>query len=125
MAQIHPKTTPIYQTSVFTFEDLNDLELYFEQPDQKYMYSRYGNPNSDELAEEVNKLEEGEGAVATSSGMSAILTAVLTYCQSGDHLLCAEEIYGGSAALLSQELTRMGIAVSYVPSQELYTWMGM
>ncbi|SIQ48680.1 trans-sulfuration enzyme family protein [Pontibacter lucknowensis] len=124
MAQIHPKTTPIYQTSVFTFEDLNDLELYFEQPDQKYMYSRYGNPNSDELAEEVNKLEEGEGAVATSSGMSAILTAVLTYCQSGDHLLCAEEIYGGSAALLSQELTRMGIAVSYVPSQELYTLDG-
>ncbi|GGG28643.1 trans-sulfuration enzyme family protein [Pontibacter amylolyticus] len=121
MAQIHPKTTPIYQTSVFTFEDLNDLELYFEQPDQKYMYTRYGNPNSDELAEEVNKLEGGAGAVATSSGMSAILTAVLTYCQSGDHVLCAEEIYGGSAALLSQELTRMGIAVSYVPSDTLYT----
>lgn len=121
MAQIHPKTTPIYQTSVFTFDDLNDLELYFEQPDQKYMYSRYGNPNADELAEEVNKLEGGVGAVTTSSGMSAILTAVLTYCKSGDHVLCAEEIYGGSAALLSQELTRMGIAVSYVPSAQLYT----
>ncbi|MDX5482286.1 MAG: PLP-dependent aspartate aminotransferase family protein [Hymenobacteraceae bacterium] len=121
MPQIHPKTTPIYQTSVFTFEDLNDLELYFEQPGQQYMYTRYGNPNSDELAEEVGKLEGGAGAVVTSSGMSAILTAVLTYCQSGDHLLCAEEIYGGSAALLSQELTRMGIAVTYVPSVSLYT----
>jgi cystathionine beta-lyase/cystathionine gamma-synthase len=121
MPKLTPKTTPIYQTSVFTFEDLNDLELYFEQPGQQYMYTRYGNPNSDELAEEVNKLEGGAGAVATSSGMSAILTAVLTYCQSGDHLLCAEEIYGGSAALLSQELTRMGIAVTYVPSDSLYT----
>ncbi|PKV66400.1 trans-sulfuration enzyme family protein [Pontibacter ramchanderi] len=121
MAQIHPKTTPIYQTSVFTFEDLNDLELYFDQPDHKYMYTRYGNPNSDELADEVNSLEGGAGAVATSSGMSAILTAVLTYCQSGDHLLCAEEIYGGSAALLSQELTRMGVAVSYVPGEKLYS----
>jgi cystathionine beta-lyase/cystathionine gamma-synthase len=121
MPKLTPKTTPIYQTSVFTFEDLNDLELYFEQPGQQYMYTRYGNPNSDELAEEVNKLEGGAGAVATSSGMSAILTAVLTYCQSGDHLLCAEEIYGGSAALLSQELTRMGIAVTYVPSDSLYS----
>jgi cystathionine beta-lyase/cystathionine gamma-synthase len=121
MPKITPKTTPIYQTSVFTFEDLNDLELYFEQPGQQYMYTRYGNPNSDELADEVNKLEGGAGAVVTSSGMSAILTAVLTYCQSGDHVLCAEEIYGGSAALLSQELTRMGIEVTYVPSDELYT----
>jgi cystathionine beta-lyase/cystathionine gamma-synthase len=121
MATISPKTTPIYQTSVFTFEDLNDLELYFEQPKQQYMYTRYGNPNSDELAEEVNKLEGGAGAVVTSSGMSAILAAVLTYCQSGDHVLCAEEIYGGSAALLSQELARMGITVTYVPNDELYT----
>lgn len=124
MPQIHPKTTPIYQTSVFTFEDLNDLELYFEQPDQKYMYTRYSNPNSAELAEEVNQLEGGAGAVATSSGMSAILAAMLTYCQAGDHVLCTEEIYGGSSALLSQELTRMGIAVTYVKNESLYTLDG-
>ncbi len=121
MPNINPKITPIYQTSVFTFEDLNELELYFEQPGGQYMYSRYGNPNSDELANEVNKLESGAGAVVTSSGMSAILTAILTYCQSGDHVLCAEEIYGGSSVLLSQELTRMGIAVTYVPGNDTYT----
>jgi cystathionine beta-lyase/cystathionine gamma-synthase len=117
---ISPKVTPIYQTSVFTFEDLNALEAYFEQPGQSYLYSRNGNPNTDELAEEVNQLENGQGAVATSSGMSAILTAVLVYCQSGDHVLCAEEIYGGSAALLTQELTRMGVQVSFVPMEEIY-----
>ncbi|WP_242927630.1 trans-sulfuration enzyme family protein [Pontibacter vulgaris] len=121
MPHIKPKVTPIYQTSVFTFEDLNELELYFEQPGQQYMYSRYGNPNSDELAEEVNEQEGGAGAVVTSSGMSAILTAILTYCQAGDHVLCAEEIYGGSSVLLSQELTRMGIAVTYVPGDKIYT----
>ncbi|WP_114781386.1 trans-sulfuration enzyme family protein [Botryobacter ruber] len=120
MTQFHPKITPIYQTSVFTFEDLNELEAYFEQPGNQYMYSRFGNPNTDELAAEVNKLEGGAGAVVTSSGMSAILVAVLTYCQAGDHVLCAEEIYGGSASLLSQELTRIGIAVTFVPGDELY-----
>lgn len=121
MPNIHPKTTPIYQTSVFAFEDLNALELYFEQPGQSYMYTRYGNPNTDELAQEVNKLEQGAGAVVTSSGMSAILAAVLAVCKAGDHVLCAEEIYGGSSTLLSQELTRIGIDVSFVPAADMYT----
>lgn len=117
---ISPKVTPIYQTSVFTFEDLNALETYFAEPGKHYMYSRNGNPNPDELAEEINQLEKGNGAVVTSSGMSAILAAVLVYCQAGDHLLCAEEIYGGSAALLSQELTRLGVQVTFVPMPNLY-----
>ncbi|QCR23274.1 PLP-dependent aspartate aminotransferase family protein [Pontibacter sp. SGAir0037] len=120
MSIIKPKTTPIYQTSVFTFEDLNELELYFEEPGQHYMYTRHGNPNSDELAEEINKLEGGAGAIVTSSGMSAILAGILAYCQAGDHLLCAEEIYGGSSALILQELSRLGISVSFVPNEELY-----
>ncbi|GAB3535288.1 methionine gamma-lyase [Pontibacter brevis] len=116
----HPKTTPIYQTSVFTFEDLNALEQYFEQPGQSYMYTRYSNPNSDELADQVNKLEGGEGAIVTSSGMSAILAAVLAMCKAGDHVLCAEEIYGGSSALLTKELTRIGIEVTLVPTDDMY-----
>jgi len=117
---VKPKVTPIYQTSVFTFDDLTELEAYFEQPSQRYMYARYSNPNANELAEEVNKLEGGDGAVITSSGMSAIFTAILLFCQAGDNILCAEEIYGGSAVLLNQELNRMGISVSYVPVEDLY-----
>ncbi|WP_210463480.1 trans-sulfuration enzyme family protein [Rufibacter roseolus] len=121
---ISPKITPIYQTSVFTFEDLNALEAYFQEPGQHYMYTRYGNPNSEELAQEVNKLEHGQGAVATSSGMSAILTAVLVYAKAGDHVLCAEEIYGGSSSLLSNELNRLGVEVSYVPTADTYSLEG-
>jgi cystathionine beta-lyase/cystathionine gamma-synthase len=120
MPHIKPKSTPIFQTSVFTFDDLNELELYFEQPGQRYMYSRYANPNTDELANEVNELEKGAGAVITSSGMSAILAAVLAVCKAGDQVLCAEEIYGGSAVLLRDELTRIGIEVKFVPMLECY-----
>ncbi|WBA41887.1 trans-sulfuration enzyme family protein [Hymenobacter canadensis] len=118
---IHPKITPIYQTSVFKFEDLNELELYFGEPGSRYLYSRNGNPNSDELAEAVTHLEGGAGAVATGSGMAAIFAALMTYCTAGDHVLCAADIYGGSAALLNQELDRLGIAVSYVPFDDLTT----
>jgi cystathionine beta-lyase/cystathionine gamma-synthase len=117
---IKPKVTPIYQTSVFTFDDLDELEAYFEQPSESFMYSRYSNPNNHELAEEVCKLEGGDGAVVTSSGMSAIFTAITIYCQAGDHVLCAEEIYGGSSVLLTEELSRLGIAVSFVPSEQIY-----
>jgi len=117
---INPKITPIYQTSVFKFADLNELEQYFAEPGSRYLYSRNGNPNSDELAEAVNQLEGGAGAVATGSGMAAIFAAMAVYCQAGDHVLCAADIYGGSAALLNAELSRMGIAVTYVPFEQLY-----
>ncbi|MCR5887132.1 aminotransferase class I/II-fold pyridoxal phosphate-dependent enzyme [Hymenobacter sp. J193] len=117
---IHPKITPVYQTSVFKFEDLTELELYFGEPGSRYLYSRNGNPNSDELAEKVNALEGGAGAIATGSGMAAILASLLACCQAGDHVLCAADIYGGSSSLLNQELSRLGISVSYVPFEQLY-----
>lgn len=117
---IKPKTTPIYQTAVFTFGDLDELEAYFEQPTRSYMYTRFGNPNSEELAEEVNALEGGDGAIVTSSGMSAILTGILAFCQAGDHVLCAEEIYGGSLTLLAKELSRLGLTVTFVPTEHTY-----
>ena len=116
---ITPKITPIYQSSVFKFEDLNELELYFGEPGSRYMYSRNGNPNSDELADAVNLLENGAGAIATGSGMAAIFAAIMTYCTAGDHVLCAADIYGGSSALLNLELSRLGIAVTYVPFEDL------
>ena len=117
---IHPKITPIYQTSVFKFEDLDAVQQYFDEPGSRYLYSRNGNPNTDELADAINQWEGGAGAVATGSGMAAIFAALLTYCQAGDHVLCAADIYGGSAALLNQELSRLGITASYVPFEELY-----
>ncbi|MBF9222261.1 trans-sulfuration enzyme family protein [Hymenobacter ruricola] len=120
MTQITPKITPIYQTSVFKFEDLDAVQQYFDEPGSRYLYSRNGNPNSDELAEAVNRWESGAGAVATGSGMAAIFAALLTYCQAGDHVLCAADIYGGSAALLNLELARLGITASYVPFEALY-----
>lgn len=117
---IKPKITPIYQTSVFKFDDLDAVQQYFDEPGSRYLYSRNGNPNSDELAEAVNRWEGGAGALATGSGMAAIFAALMTYCQAGDHVLCAADIYGGSAALLNLELSRLGISVSYVPFEELY-----
>lgn len=123
LTPIHPKVTPIYQTSVFKFSSLAELEAYYTAPDHggMYGYSRSEHPNSDELVAEVAKLEGATGGVATGAGLAGLLAAVLAVCQAGDHVLCPAELYGGSVVLLSNELTRLGIETSYVPLADLYS----
>jgi cystathionine beta-lyase/cystathionine gamma-synthase len=122
LTPIHPKVTPIYQTSVFKFSSLAELETYYTAPDHggMYGYSRSEHPNSDELVAEVAKLEGASGGVATGAGLAGLLAAVLAVCQAGDHVLCPAELYGGSVVLLSNELSRLGIETSYVPLADLY-----
>ncbi len=123
LTPIHPKVTPIYQTSVFKFASLAELETYYTAPDHggMYGYSRSEHPNSDELVAEVARLEGAEGGgVATGAGLAGLLAAVLAVCEAGDHVLCPAELYGGSVVLLSKELSRLGIETSYVPLADLY-----
>ncbi|RYY21208.1 MAG: aminotransferase class I/II-fold pyridoxal phosphate-dependent enzyme [Cytophagaceae bacterium] len=123
LTPIHPKVTPIYQTSVFKFSSLAELETYYTAPDHggMYGYSRSEHPNSDELVAEVARLEGATGGgVATGAGLAGLLAAVLATCQAGDHVLCPAELYGGSVVLLSRELSRLGIETTYVPLADLY-----
>ncbi|CAM3908427.1 trans-sulfuration enzyme family protein [Lederbergia lenta] len=107
------KASPIYQTSSFSFNDLDDLEGYFKG-DTPYLYSRYGNPNTDELGAAVAALEGTEAGVATSSGMSAIMSGILAIVKQGDHIIACEDLYGGTYHLLDDELKNFGIEVTFV-----------
>jgi cystathionine beta-lyase/cystathionine gamma-synthase len=122
LTPIHPKVTPIYQTSVFKFSSLGELEEYYTTPGRggMYGYSRSEHPNSDELVAEVARLEGAAGGVATGAGLAGLLAAVLAVCQAGDHVLCPAELYGGSVVLLSLELSRLGIETTYVPLADFY-----
>lgn len=110
---INSKVTPIYQTTAFKFKDLDDLESFY-QGDKEYLYSRVGNPNTDELGAAVAQLEEASAGVATSSGLSAILVGILAVAKAGDHILAATDIYGGTYQLLAHELADFGIDVHFV-----------
>ncbi len=110
---VNSKTTPIYQTSAFTFNNLRELESYYSG-EASYLYSRNGNPNPDELGNTVAALENAPAGVASSSGMSAILAGILAIAGHGDHIVAAEDLYGGTFHLLSGELSRLGIEVSFV-----------
>ncbi|WP_147533555.1 trans-sulfuration enzyme family protein [Bacillus marasmi] len=115
---IKSKVTPIYQTTAFTFSDLDELEGYY-QGQGNYLYSRVGNPNTDELAEAVAGLEAAPAGVTTSSGLSAIMAGVLAIVKNGDHIVAAEDLYGGSFQLLKEELNQFGIEVTFVAFNEL------
>lgn len=110
---IKSKVTPIYQTSAFTFEDLDELEGYYHG-EGNYLYSRTGNPNPDELGMAVAAIEGAPSGIATSSGLSAILAGVLAVVKSGDHIVAADDLYGGSFHLLKAELHDLGVETTFV-----------
>ncbi|WP_138419817.1 trans-sulfuration enzyme family protein [Aquibacillus sediminis] len=111
--KINSKVTPIYQTTAFQFSDLEDIENFY-QGKNDYLYSRVGNPNTDELGRAVAQLENAPAGIATSSGLSAILVGVLAVAKQGDHVIATTDIYGGTYQLLASELLDFGIEVTFI-----------
>lgn len=107
------KVTPIHQTSAFTFKNVEDMESFYEG-ERDYLYTRVGNPNTDELGQAVAQLENAPAGIATSSGLSAIMVGILSVAKSGDHIIASKDLYGGTYELLANELTAFGMEVSFV-----------
>lgn len=111
------KTTPIFQTSVFAFGGLEEVEEFY-LGERNYMYTRLGNPNQTELAHAIAQLEEAESGISCASGMAAIMAGFLTVLKPGDHVLASHEIYGGTYAFLQQELSRFHIQLDLIDLNE-------
>jgi methionine-gamma-lyase len=79
-----------------------------------FLYSRHFNPTVDILARYLSAMEGSEYAVCTASGMSAISCSLLQLCQSGDHIVSSDTIYGGTHALLDELLPQYGISTTFV-----------
>ncbi|MCH1624596.1 trans-sulfuration enzyme family protein [Ferdinandcohnia quinoae] len=117
--EIKSKVMPIYQTSAFAFNSLDDLEGFY-QGEGNYLYSRVGNPNTDELGQAVAAIEGAVSGIATSSGLSAILVGILAVVKSGEHIIAADDLYGGSFHLLKEELNDLGIQTTFLSFSDLY-----
>ena len=94
---------PIYQSSTYHRERIED--------DPTYMYARYGNPNRDALERTLAALEGAEHGVCFGSGMAAI-SSVLSLAKTGEHVLIASDIYGGTFNIGKEILPRRGVEVS-------------
>ena len=108
-------STPIYQTSSFMYNDVEDMVAIFEGKQQGYVYGRYGTPTNDALQEAVALLEGGDAAFSFGSGMAAVHAAVLaTGIAAGETLLAARDLYGATQSLFTQVFTRLGITLVLV-----------
>lgn len=110
---------PIFQTSTFIFDSAEQGGRRFALEEEGYIYSRLGNPTVTTLETRVAALEEGEAAVATSSGMGAITSVMWTVLKAGDHVVTDKTLYGCTFAMMSHGLTKFGIEVSFVDTSNL------
>ena len=106
--------TPIYQTSTFAFSSAEEGAARFALEEEGYIYTRLGNPTQQALEVKLAVLERAEAALAVASGMTAIAAPIWTLCQSGDHIVAADAIYGCTFALFSHSLPKFGVEVTFV-----------
>ena len=115
-----PAVVPIYQTAPFLFSSAEELNDAFAGSDLAGLYSRYANPTVRAVEEKIAALEGSEDAVAFSSGMAAITGTLSTLLRSGDRLLAAADLYGGTHAWLGLlGRSHPEIAVERVPARDL------
>ena len=103
---------PISQVSAFRYESMEDLEKVFDHKKMGYAYTRIGNPTLGAFEQRISELEGGAGAVSCSSGMSAISSAILAICESGDEIIAGSGLYGGTIGLL-HDFEKLGIHTVY------------
>ncbi len=113
------RVAPIYQTAAFVFGSTEEAAELFQLRSYGHIYSRISNPTVAAFEERIASLEGGLGAVACSSGLAAQLCTVLTLARSGDHLLCSQNVYGGTITQLSVTVKRMGIDTTFAPVDDL------
>lgn len=113
-----PRVMPIVQSTTFRFDSTKAIADLFDLKTSDYFYTRLGNPTCGHVEEKIAALEGGVGAMLTSSGQAATLTAVLTIAKAGEHILCSSTVYGGTFNLMAVTFKRMGIDVTFFEQSE-------
>ena len=112
----------IYMTSSYTFENAEHARALFAKEVDGQIYTRYGNPNTDEFIEKMCILEGAEAGLALASGMSAVFTGMVGLLKSGDHVLACRSVFGSTHQILTQLLPRWGMSHTYVDALQPETW---
>ncbi|WP_088287390.1 O-acetylhomoserine aminocarboxypropyltransferase/cysteine synthase family protein [Ideonella sp. A 288] len=112
------RALPIYQTTSFVFDSAEHAASLFNLQTFGNVYSRLSNPTVAALEERVAALEGGRAAVASASGMAAESMVFTTLLQSGDHVVAAGALYGGTVTMLAVSLAKFGITTSFVDATD-------
>lgn len=106
-------SAPLYLTSSFVFDTAEDMRAAFAEEEDAFIYSRYGNPNTDEFVNKMCLLEGAEAGIATASGMAAIYTTFAALLSSGDHIISCSSVFGATHTIFTKYFPKWNIAHSY------------
>lgn len=112
----------LYLTSSFTHASAEIAAQRFSGEREGNVYSRFSNPTVTMFQERLAALEGMESCVATSSGMSAVLTAAMALLKSGDHVICSHSVFGSVITLFDKNLRRFGVETSFVSATDPNAW---
>lgn len=112
----------LYLTSCFVQPDSETSARNFASPDEGYTYSRTGNPSVTAFEQRLAALEGAQRALATASGMSAILLLGLALLKQGDHVICSRSMFGSTMRLFGTDFARFGVQTSFVSQTDPAAW---
>lgn len=113
---------PIFTTSSYVFNSAAQAAARFSGDEDGNVYSRYTNPTVRTFQDRIAALEGAESAVATASGMAAILSTFLSLLAPGDHVVCSRSVFGTTTVLFTKYLQKFGIDVTFVGITDFPAW---
>ncbi len=113
-SQHREHSVPIYATSSFVFDDAEQARALFADEIEGDIYTRFSNPNNDELIDKLCLLEGTEDGIATASGMAAMFVSMATFLRTGDHIVVSRSVFGSTHQIVTQLLPRWGVTYTYL-----------
>lgn len=121
-SQFNEHSEALYLTSSFVFDSAAQAAARFSGEEEGNVYSRFTNPTVTSFQQRLAALEGAEACVATSSGMSAILSLVMGLCSAGDHIVASTGLFGATQQLLGNIMTRFGVHTTFVGQTDVAAW---
>ncbi|MDZ7920803.1 O-succinylhomoserine sulfhydrylase [Rhodoferax sp.] len=121
-SQYGENSEALYLTSGYVQSSAASSAARFAMEEEGFTYSRVGNPTVSSMELRLAALEGTEAAVATSSGMSAILLLGMALLKAGDHVICSQSVFGSVIPMFSREFAKFGVETTFVPQTDVAAW---
>lgn len=112
----------LFLSSSFVQPDAASAAARFGNEEEAFLYSRFSNPTVTMMERRLAALEGAEGAIATASGMGAILLLCMALLKSGDHVVCSRSVFGSTIGLLGRDFAKFGVETSFVSQTDVSEW---
>ena len=121
-SQYGENSEALFLTSGYVQSSAASSAARFAMEEEGFTYSRVGNPTVSSMEMRLAALEGTEAAIATSSGMSAILLLGMAVLKAGDHVICSQSVFGSVIPMFSREFAKFGVETTFVSQTDVASW---